>query len=131
MKFPSLFKSKTPNRFEIKPRYWDPVKEEIALRTEFIKRELEAEGKLSPEEIELKAKYETGIRGAFSQNRKNKSFASGSGGSTALLRTFIFFILLGGGAGYIYLGPIIFQYMLLFAALGGVIYFLSKKKPKR
>jgi len=131
MKIPSLFQSKSPNRFEIKPRYWDPVKEEIAQRTAYIKKELEAQGKLTPEEIDLRAKYETGIRGAFSQNRKTKSFTSGSSGSTALIRTFIFFILLGGGAGYIYLGPIIFQYMLIFAALGGVTYFLSKKKPKR
>jgi hypothetical protein len=131
MKIISLFRSKTPNRFEIKPRYWDPVKEEIEQRTSLIKRELEAQGKLTPEEIDQKAKFETGIRGAFSKNRKNKSFASGSGGSTALIRTFIFLILLGGGGGYIYLGPIIFQYMLIIAALLGVIYFISKRKPRR
>lgn len=131
MKIPSLFKSKTPNRFEIKPRYWDPVKEEIAQRTAFIKRELEAQGKLTPEEIELKAKYETGIRGAFTQNRKTQSYNSGFGGSTALIRSFIFFVLLGGGAGYLYLGPIVFQYMLIFAVLGGGIYFISRRKPKR
>ncbi|MDI1323754.1 MAG: hypothetical protein PSV36_13480 [Algoriphagus sp.] len=131
MKILSLFRSKTPNRFEIKPRYWDPVKEEIEQRTAFIKRELEAQGKLTPEEIDIKAKYETGIRGAFSKNRKSKSFASGSDGSTALIRTFIFLILLGGGGGYIFLGPIIFQYMLIIAALLGVIYFISKRKPKR
>ena len=56
MKIPSLFHSKSPNRFEIKPRYWDPVKEEIEQRTAFIKRELEAQGKLTPDEIDLKAK---------------------------------------------------------------------------
>lgn len=131
MKIPSLFRSKTPNRFDIKPRYWDPVKEEIEQRTSRIKRELEAEGKLSQDEIDLRAKYETGIRGAFSKNRKTKSFASGSDGSTALIRTIIFFFLLGGGAGYIYLGPVIFQYLLIIAALIGGIYFFSKRKPKR
>ncbi len=131
MKIPSLFKSKSPNRFEIKPRYWDPVKEEIEQRTAYIKRELEAQGKLTPEEIDLKAKYETGIRGAFSQNRKTKSFNSGSGASTAVIRSLIFFILLGGGAGYLYLGPVIFQYLLIFAVLVGVIYFISKRKPMR
>lgn len=131
MKIPSLFRSKTPNRFDIKPRYWDPVKEEIEQRTSYIKKELEAQGKLTPEEIDLRAKYETGIRGAFSKNRKTKSFSSGSDGSTALIRTFIFFLLLGGGAGYIYLGPVIFQYLLIFAALIGGIYFFTKRKPKR
>lgn len=131
MKIPSLFHSKSPNRFEIKPRYWDPVKEEIEQRTSYIKRELEAQGKLTPEEIDLKAKYETGIRGAFSQNRKTKSFTSGSGASTAIIRSLIFFFLLGGGAGYLYLGPIVFQYMLIFAVLVGGIYFVSMRKPKR
>ena len=131
MKIPSLFQSKSPNRFEIKPRYWDPVKEEIEQRTSYIKRELEAQGKLTPEEIDLKAKYETGIRGAFSQNRKTKSFNSGSGASTAIIRSIIFFFLLGGGAGYIYLGPVIFQYLLIIAALIGGIYFFAKRKPKR
>lgn len=131
MKIPSLFHSKSPNRFEIKPRYWDPVKEEIEQRTAFIKRELEAQGKLTPDEIDLKAKYETGIRGAFSQHRKTKSFNSGSGASTAIIRSLIFFFLLGGGAGYLYLGPVVFQYMLIFAVLVGVIFFISKRKPKR
>jgi hypothetical protein len=131
MKIPSLFQSKSPNRFEIKPRYWDPVKEEIEQRTSYIKRELEAQGKLTPEEIDLRAKYETGIRGAFSQNRKTKSFNSGSGASTAIIRSIIFFFLLGGGAGYIYLGPVIFQYLLIFAVLIGGIYFFAKRKPKR
>lgn len=131
MKIPSLFHSKSPNRFEIKPRYWDPVKEEIEQRTSYIRRELEAQGKLTPEEIDLKAKYETGIRGAFSQNRKTKSFNSGSGASTAIIRSLIFFSLLGGGAGYLYLGPVVFQYMLIFAVLVGGIYFVSKRKPKR
>ena len=131
MKILSLFRSKTPNRFEIKPRYWDPVKEEIEQRTSLIKKELEAQRKLTPEEIDLRAKYETGIRGAFSKNRKTKSFASGSGGSTALIRTFIFLILLGGGGGYIYLGPIIFHYLFLIAMLIGGIYFFAKRKPKR
>ena len=131
MKIPSLLRSKTPNRFEIKPRYWDPIKEEIEQRTSFIKKELEAQGKLTFEEIELKAKYETGIRGAFSKNRKTKSFASGSNGSTALIRALIFFFLLGGGAGYIYLGPVIFHYLFLIAMLIGGIYFFSKLKTKR
>lgn len=131
MKIPSLFHSKSPNRFEIKPRYWDPVKEEIEQRTAYIKRELEAQGKLTPEEIDLRAKYETGIRGAFSQNRKTKSFNSGSGASTAIIRSLIFFFLLGGGAGYLYLGPVVFQYMLIFAVLVALIYFISKRKPKR
>lgn len=132
MKLPSLFRSQGPMRFDVKPRYWDPVKEEIEQRTSRIKRDLEIEGKLTSDEIDLKSKYESGIRGAFTQNRnKSKSFESGSNASTAMLRTIIFFFLLGGGAGYIYLGPIIFQYLLIFGALIGGIYFMSKLKRKR
>ena len=37
-------------RFDVKPRYYDPVKEEIEQRTAKIKRELQAEGKLPMED---------------------------------------------------------------------------------
>ncbi len=41
MRFPSLFRVPKYQQFEIKPRYYDPVKEEIKERTERIKQELE------------------------------------------------------------------------------------------
>ena len=46
MKFPSIFRVNSPMRFDIKPRYYDPVKEEIEQRTSKIKKDLEMEGRL-------------------------------------------------------------------------------------
>ena len=45
MKFPSIFRTASPSRFDIKPRYYDPVKEELDQRESRIKKQLEAEGK--------------------------------------------------------------------------------------
>ncbi|XOV92850.1 MAG: hypothetical protein ACFHWX_21950 [Bacteroidota bacterium] len=42
MRFPSLFRLPSSQRFHIQPRYYDPVKEEIKERTERIKREIES-----------------------------------------------------------------------------------------
>lgn len=42
MRFPSLFRLPQSQRFYIKPRYYDPIKEEIKERTEKIKREMES-----------------------------------------------------------------------------------------
>ncbi len=43
MKFPSLVKLPKYNKFNFEPRYYDPVKEEIDVRTARIKHEIEAE----------------------------------------------------------------------------------------
>ncbi len=50
MKFPSFIKVPKSNQFGIEPRYYDPVKEQIKERTEFIKRQMEGG---NPEEFEL------------------------------------------------------------------------------
>lgn len=39
MKFPSLFRTPAHKRFHFEPRYYDPVKEDIARRTARIKQE--------------------------------------------------------------------------------------------
>ncbi|GAB4326843.1 MAG: hypothetical protein OHK0038_00310 [Flammeovirgaceae bacterium] len=44
MKVPSIFKLPQHKRFHFTPRYYDPIKEDIANRTAFIKKQLEAEG---------------------------------------------------------------------------------------
>lgn len=41
MRFPSFIKVPNYKRFDITPRYYDPIKEEIKERTERIKKELE------------------------------------------------------------------------------------------
>ena len=69
MNFPSIFRVNRPSRFNISPRHYDPVKEEIKRRTENIKRDLERTGELSPEEEALLESRVSGrtssIRGAF------------------------------------------------------------------
>ena len=67
MKFPSLFRTAAPMRYDIKPRYYDPVKEEIEQRTSRIKKELENEGLIKPGDEQNIGSYGGGIRGSFSQ----------------------------------------------------------------
>lgn len=131
MKFPSVFRTASPMRFDIKPRYYDPVKEEIDQRTSRIKKELEAEGKISPGDETSDFKYQSGIRGAFAQHRGMKEKSVNPLTTTGMIRSFIFFILLGGLGGYIYLGPVIFEYILYFTAIIAGIYFFFRLKPKK
>lgn len=58
MRFPSLFRIPKYQRFEIKPRYYDPIKEEIQERTERIKKELEGKdsGDYQPAQISFRRK---------------------------------------------------------------------------
>jgi len=66
MRFPSFIKVPRNRRFEITPRYYDPVKEEIEERTERIRQEMQGK--------------ETGqyIPGRISFERKSASIPSGS-----------------------------------------------------
>ena len=131
MKFPSIFNTSSPMRFDIKPRYYDAVKEEIDQRTSRIKRELLAEGLIQDEDEDL-GSYGGGIKGSFAQYRgiKERS-APNIFASTAMIRTLIFLILLGSIFGYIYLGPVIFEYMAYATLLIGAIYFFFRLKSKK
>lgn len=52
MRFPSFIKLPGYKRFEITPRYYDPIKEEIRERTARIKREMETgEAEYTPSKI--------------------------------------------------------------------------------
>lgn len=133
MKLPSVFRTATPMRFDIKPRYYDPVKEEIEQRTSQIKTELEAQGLLEKSDGTSRdfGSYGAGIRGSFANHKGIKErdgitmFAS-----TAMIRSFIFLLLLGSIFGYVYLGPVIFEYLAYIAALVAAIYFFYRLKPK-
>jgi hypothetical protein len=134
MKLPTVFRTATPMRFDIKPRYYDPVKEEIVQRTSQIKKDLEAQGLLDKSDGTSRdiGSYGAGIRGSFSQHKGIKEregvniFAS-----TAMIRSMIFLLLVGSIFGYIYIGPLIFEYMAYVAALGAAIYFFFRLKPKK
>jgi hypothetical protein len=133
MKFPSIFRSASPMRYDVKPRYYDPVKEEIEERTSRIKRELEDEGVLEEEERRTGTRgYGGGIRGSFAQHRGIKPKNSNMFNSTAMIRTILFFAMVIGVFGYIYIGPVILNYMLYAAILIAGVYYLLRflKKGK-
>lgn len=134
MKFPSIFRTAQPMRFDIKPRYYDPVKEEIQQRTAQIKRELQADGTLPIEdedEDNLRSNYGASLRGAFSSGSPLKGRSSTSLHSAGLIRLVIFVLLIGGMFGYIYYGPEIF-YSLIYIILGlGAFTILLKLRRKR
>lgn len=132
MKFPSIFRTANPARFDIKPRYYDPIKEELEQRTSRIKQELEAEGKLGEitEEERLK-RYQSGIRGAFAQHQGIREKGNSVMNSTAMIRSLIFLFLITGLAGYIYIGPVIFEYLIYLGMIIAAGYYFSKLKKSR
>ncbi|EMS33086.1 hypothetical protein C943_00363 [Mariniradius saccharolyticus AK6] len=106
MKLPSILRVASPQRFEIKPRYYDPIKEEIEQRTARIKKELQAEGKipLADEDTEDMT-YSSSIRGAFASGNHIRGRSTSLFNSASMLRLVIFMILIAAVFGYIYLGP--------------------------
>ncbi|MEP0712316.1 hypothetical protein [Algoriphagus sp.] len=134
MKLPSVFRTAAPMRFDIKPRYYDPVKEEFVQRTSQIKKDLEAQGLLEKTNGTSQdfGAYGAGIRGSFAQHKGIKQRDGGNVfASTAMIRTLIFLVLLGSIFGYIYLGSLIFEYMAYAVALIAAIYFFFRLKPKK
>ena len=89
MKFPQFIRTPKYKRFNIAPRYYDPIKEDIEIRTARIKGEID-QAKFG--------EYSSNIRGAFGRKVTHDSKAG-------LLRLLLFLLLFGGGAGYLFLGP--------------------------
>lgn len=111
MKLPSIVRIAKPQRFNITPRHYDPIKEEIEQRTQAIRRELEEGGILSRDggSGDFSPGYRSSIRGSFRSNSKAKS--SSVFENSGLLRVLIFVLLLGGLGGYIYFGNAVFYYL--------------------
>lgn len=133
MKLPSIFKTASHQRFAIKPRYYDPIKEEIEERTSRIKKELEQEGLIEPEEDRSSPSLgRSAMKGSFSSYRGMKTRDTAVFNSTGLIRTLLFLAMVTAVFGYIYLGPSIFTYMGYVAIGGAAFYFLLKflKKGK-
>lgn len=132
MKFPSIFRTSAPMRFDIKPRYYDPVKEEIDQRTSKIKSELEAEGLIKSDAERSQLGYGSGIRGSFSQHKGIREREGANVfASTAMIRSFIFLLLLGSIFGYVYFGPIVFEYLAYTVAIVVGVYYFFRLKPKK
>ena len=130
MKFPSIFRTKSPMRYDVKPRYYDPVKEEIEQRTSRIKKELEQEGLLNPEDEASSHSYGAGIRGSFSQYKGIKQRDTSVFSSTAIIRTLLFLGMVILAFGYIYIGPDIFIYLLYLGLIVAGVYFFFRIKNK-
>ncbi len=113
MKIPSLFRTPRYQRFNIEPRYYDPVKEEIEERTSRIKGQLDAN-----ESGDLQGRPSR-IAGAF---RKSNSKASGSATFMQLIIMMLLAFLIFG---YIYLGTIA---LYVFATVSTLLLYLKMKR---
>jgi len=98
MRFPSLIRLPKNKQYQIKPRYYDPIKEEIAERTEKAKRELEGSISSTPSRISFE--------------RKASPLPS-----AGILQLVIAIVLMGFVIGWLYAGIDIFYYLLAVAPL--------------
>lgn len=114
MRFPSLFRLPRHQQFQIKPRYYDPVKEEIEERTERIKSQLDAG---------VKAEYQTS---RIHFKRKAKAAPA-----TSLIQLVIAASLGGLIFGWLQFGNDIFQYGLMVAVAAYLLYRLNKWRRPR
>ncbi len=96
MKFPSLFRTPTNKRFNFEPRYYDPVKEEIARRTARIEREMTQEQTNN---------YRTNISNAFARKPRQSN-------KTGLIQFSLIAILFCGIFGWLFYGDIVLYIIL-------------------
>ena len=131
MKLPTIFRTASHQRFSIKPRYYDPIKEEIEERTSRIKMELEQEGEIE-QDSDSPSPRRPMMKGSFSTFRSNKPRENAVFDSSTLIRSFLFLGMVLSAFGYIYVGPQIFTYMGYTAAgIGGVYYLLRFLKSRK
>ena len=111
MKFPSFIKVNKYKRFEVTPRYYDPIKEEIAQRTERIKRE-------------MKGETPSYISGNISFQRKSAAIPNQS-----FLQMIIAAVLGLGVIGWLYFGNDVLH--ALWLAVPIYLYFRFKKPSRK
>lgn len=108
MKIPSLTRLPNHQRFHFEPRYYDPVKEDIAERTSRIKQEIRQVS--SPDGLRRSS-----LQGAFAQRTHQARSAS-------VLQFVIMAVLFTVTFGYIYFGNVALYVLILIAP----IYFLVR-----
>jgi len=113
MKVPSLIKLPDHQRFYVKPRYYDPIKEEVENRERLIIAEINAEKK--------KGTYVPGTRisNAFNRGMTKKD-------NSSILRFLFVILLFGGVMGYMYYGNI-----ALYTVFGLITSIVIYKRLKR
>jgi hypothetical protein len=112
MKIPLLSKRVQHKRFNYEPRYYDPVKEDIANRTARISAELG---------FERAANRRENIKAAFRSFEKHEK-------SIGLMQVLLMALLLGGFVGWIYYGNVALYW---FAGLFILYIFLQARKKHR
>lgn len=101
MKFPSLIRIPAHKQFHFEPRYYDPIKEDIARRTDRIKQELSGDKNNN---------YRANISYAFAH--KNRQ-----GNKTGLIQFSLIAAMFGAFFGYLYYGNIAIYTLLLVMGL--------------
>ncbi|MDX1314502.1 MAG: hypothetical protein R3356_03285 [Eudoraea sp.] len=91
MKFPSIIKIPSYQRFNYEPRYYDPIKEDIEERRQKYRKQMDAEGR--------RRSSRSRIEGSF-RRRANVNDNSG------FLRLGVGALLFGGIVGFLYFGNI-------------------------
>jgi hypothetical protein len=115
MKFPTLTRLPKYKRFNVEPRYYDPVKEDIDERTSRIMQEIsQPQDGIGPQR--------SSISGAFS---KRASYERNS----SILQSIILVLLVTFIVGYLFYGNAIFYLLLL--AIPVYVLFRIKKYPIR
>ncbi|MCH7513524.1 MAG: hypothetical protein IH947_06210 [Bacteroidetes bacterium] len=117
MRFPSLFKTPAHKRFDLQPRYYDPIKEEIENRTWRIKREM----KEKSDSAENAEEYNSRIVGSF---HRKSNFTENK---TGMIRFTIMVMLIFSSIGYLYWGNVV---LYILAGFGLSIYILLKFRKK-
>ena len=113
MKVPSIVRLPKPKKFNFEPRYYDPVKEDIAIRTARIKQEM------SQTHQEF---VRSNISGSFARReRENRDIS--------LLQLVLVVFLFGLTFGYIYFGNAVFY--LLWAVVPVYLFFRLRKFTRR
>lgn len=110
MRFPSLIRLPKYKRFEITPRHYDPIKEEIEARTARIKSEMNGE---DPEYVSGRINFE----------RRSKSIPN-----TSFLQLIIAATLGLTVVGWLYFGNVVFYALWLFVP---VYLFFRFRKPRQ
>lgn len=132
MKFPSIFRTHSPMRFDIKPRYYDPVKEQVEQKTERIKRQLQSDGVIhSEKEMDeaFHSDYGSSIRGAFTQGSPIRGRSESILNNTGLIRLAIIVLLLGSLLGFVYYGTwVLYSLLYVFVGIGLLVLFFRLRR---
>jgi Flp pilus assembly protein TadB len=119
-------------RFDIKPRYYDPVKEQVEQRTERIKRQLQSDGLIhSEEEMDeaFHSNYGSSIRGAFTQGSPIRGRSGSVLNNTGLMRLAIIVLLLGALLGFVYYGTwVLYALLYVFVGIGLLVLFFRLRR---